>query len=417
MSKINIKKIIPFIERILDHVGPRLINHGKRVAYFVYKAFENSGFSQKELQDAAMLGLLHDIGAYKTEEIDKILQLEYHNTWNHSIYGYLLFKYFSTLKDLAPVILFHHADYSALNGTGLSNRDICLTQMIGLCDRAEVFSRVSKDIKPFKQYLEDVRGKKFCGEVIDLFNQSNPSFEDLDERIARDERFYSNFSNAAMSDAVADGYVNMLIGAIDYRSTPLHAFSATSIAVSLAKLLNYGDEEIRRIEIATALHDIGKVGVPSGILEKPGKLTPREYDVMKTHVVITRKILHGLVDDDIEYLACRHHERLNGSGYKMHLFRGNLSSSERLIAVADIFSALCSPRPYKEKFSKEKVIEILTEMAAAEEIDAEIAAAAIRNYDFIFDKSVEDIAGISAAYARMRTEFLEIKEKRVQSCG
>lgn len=88
------------------------------------------------------------------------------------------------------------------------------------------------------------------------------------------------------------------------------------------------------------LHDIGKVSTPVEILEKPGKLTSEEFEVMKKHVTETRKILDGYVNPKAYRIAVRHHEKLDGSGYPLGLKAEDLSLEERICAISDIVSAL-----------------------------------------------------------------------------
>ena len=104
------EKIITILEHTLNLVDNRLVDHGKRVAYRVYKKlYPLARYSDARLRDICVLALLHDIGAYKTEDIHEIAVFDSGYTWNHSIYGYLFIKHFSPLRHLAPVLLFHHA--------------------------------------------------------------------------------------------------------------------------------------------------------------------------------------------------------------------------------------------------------------------------------------------------------------------
>ncbi|MDR0464365.1 MAG: hypothetical protein LBG94_04510, partial [Treponema sp.] len=100
MQLLKNEKIIDIMEKTLNHMDPRLVNHGKRVAYLVFKILEGQHkYDDKQLRDICILTMLHDIGAYKTEEIDKMIIFETANVLEHSAYGYLFLKYFSPLKD------------------------------------------------------------------------------------------------------------------------------------------------------------------------------------------------------------------------------------------------------------------------------------------------------------------------------
>ena len=118
---------------------------------------------------------------------------------------------------------------------------------------------------------------------------------------------------------------------------------------------------------ASKLHDIGKVAMPDGVLLKPGKLTPEEFDIIKTHPIHGAELLNEAVqklgDDDLlkeaRNIAYAHHEKWNGSGYPRKLEGIDIPLSARIAAIADVFDALTSERPYKKAFSNEEAFNIL----------------------------------------------------------
>ena len=129
------------------------------------------------------------------------------------------------------------------------------------------------------------------------------------------------------------------------------------------------DDFVRRITDSAPLHDLGKIGVPDSILNKPGKLTDEEFDIIKSHTKIGGRIISSLISavPDSEYLydamdlALYHHEKWNGRGYPMGLSGENIPLSARIMAVADVFDALVSNRSYKKGFPYEKAIAIIRE--------------------------------------------------------
>ena len=122
---------------------------------------------------------------------------------------------------------------------------------------------------------------------------------------------------------------------------------------------------------AAALHDVGKIGVPDEVLLKPGKLTPGEFEVIKTHTVIGSDIIDQIFTsdptDETGYLArareicLYHHERWDGKGYPEGLKGGEIPLSARILSVLDVYDALISPRVYKPAFTHEKSVEIIAE--------------------------------------------------------
>lgn len=120
------------------------------------------------------------------------------------------------------------------------------------------------------------------------------------------------------------------------------------------------------ISRASVLHDIGKIGISDTILLKPGRLTPEEFEIMKTHTTIGCDILEKFYKDRTSnfyrycYEICRHHhERWDGKGYPDHLVGDDIPISAQIVAVADVYDALVSPRVYKSSFSKEKACEMI----------------------------------------------------------
>ena len=137
---IKSEDVVGLIQRTLNEVDPRLVEHGIRVALLVSGMLKaDEGFTQREVQEICMLAVLHDIGAYKTEEIDRLVQFETNDVWEHSIYGYLFLRHLSPLDDWAEAVLYHHVPYDEMPSTREKIQKAA--QMINLADRLEIFSR------------------------------------------------------------------------------------------------------------------------------------------------------------------------------------------------------------------------------------------------------------------------------------
>lgn len=127
------------------------------------------------------------------------------------------------------------------------------------------------------------------------------------------------------------------------------------------------DEYIRRIENAAPLHDVGKIAISDTILLKPGKLTPEEFDQIKTHTTkgesMIKNIFSGIENDlfleTAEQIAVSHHEKWDGSGYPKGLKGDDIPLPARIMAVADVYDALISVRPYKDKMPPQQAIDII----------------------------------------------------------
>lgn len=153
--------------------------------------------------------------------------------------------------------------------------------------------------------------------------------------------------------------IQRLARAIEYRDgdTGEHVSRVAQISELIARGLGLSSERCRYIFLAAPLHDIGKIAIPDAILSKPGKLTSEEMAVMRQHVIIGARILERGDSDLIrtaELIALSHHERWDGTGYPDHLSGADIPVEARVVAVADVFDALCSERPYKPAWPLDK---------------------------------------------------------------
>jgi putative two-component system response regulator len=143
-----------------------------------------------------------------------------------------------------------------------------------------------------------------------------------------------------------------------------HIWRMAAFSRLLALAVGWAPEQANLLELAAPMHDMGKIGVPDGILKKPGPLTAEEWVTMRTHTTIGGDILGkgaGPVFQLATVIAQSHHERWDGSGYP-HGLRGDaIPEAARIVAVADVFDALSMKRPYKDPWPVERVISNLRE--------------------------------------------------------
>ena len=152
-----------------------------------------------------------------------------------------------------------------------------------------------------------------------------------------------------------------------------HTRRVSELSKMIASNMNFDDEALRNIELAGIVHDIGKVSTPDQILNKPGRLSNDEFDVIKEHPEVGERILKPLTSmNSILHPVRHHHEKLDGTGYPDGLKGDEIILESRILAVADIFDALYTDRPYKTKFTIEKTLAILREEAAANKIDSDV---------------------------------------------
>jgi hypothetical protein len=134
----------------------------------------------------------------------------------------------------------------------------------------------------------------------------------------------------------------------------------------IARGLGLPNEEVARIRAAAAVHDVGKLRTPKAILNKPGRLTDEEFEVIKRHPVDGAAMVAALGDPELTRIVRHHHERLDGAGYPDRLQGEEIPLGARIIAVADTFDAITSARPYRDAAPHQKAIDILRKEAGAQ---------------------------------------------------
>lgn len=420
-SIIKSEDIIGVIQRTLNEVDTRLVEHGVRVAYLVSGMLKvDGGFSDKEKQDICILSVLHDIGAYKTEEIDRMVQFETGDVWEHSIYGYLFLRYLSPLDEWAEAVLYHHVPYEKIPHT--RSEILKAAQMISLADRMEIFSRnIGQEMTAGEiwtaagAYLDKRMPGQFSDEVIRLFLKAQEEYSVFDELKSKSIDCREVLPDIAFTEEECIHYISMMTYAIDFRSehTVTHTITTTSISSSCAGYMGIPAERTERIKYGAMLHDLGKIGIPVEILEYPGKLSAQAMNIMRTHVDITERILNGTAAEDVTRIALRHHEKIDGSGYPRGLTGEEMTLDEEIVAVSDIVSALIGTRSYKSAFSKDRTLSIIQEMSEAGKLNAEVVETMKKNFDAIIDEVAESCApalqnyyGIQSEYRRLLVKYL-----------
>lgn len=172
-----------------------------------------------------------------------------------------------------------------------------------------------------------------------------------------------------------------------------HSDNVARYALNFAKFLGLSERDCEIIYVAGVLHDIGKIGIPDNILNKPGRLTPEEYEVMKQHPVIARDILNKVESlKEVIPLVYHHHERVDGLGYPEGLKGDEIPISVRLLTVVDAFEAMTSDRSYRKALPLDKVKKIMEE-GIGTQWDEEL----VKKWFFLVEKKgmegIKDISG------------------------
>jgi|GEM_PF-3172195 len=217
-------------------------------------------------------------------------------------------------------------------------------------------------------------GNAWCvGTVTLLFNDPDRIDKELEDILAE-------FASI-LGIAIAPGWhrrstqqtlastLELLVNMFEQRSefTDGHSKRVSEVAVNLGKKLGLGPESLQDLRLGTLLHDVGKIAIPEHILNKPGKLSPEEYAIIRQHPVIGYEMCLPLkLPPCVLKVIRNHHENLNGTGYPDRLSSADLSLFLRIAAVADSFDAMCSSRAYRGRMELTEVLAELTRHAGTQ---------------------------------------------------
>ncbi len=188
------------------------------------------------------------------------------------------------------------------------------------------------------------------------------------------------FTNVQLIEALERlhwGALTALARAIDAKSgwTAGHSERVTNLAMRIGKKIGLSQKDLKIIQRGGLLHDVGKIGIPATVLNKPDRLTTEEIDVMREHVNIGVRILEPIPGfSEALPIVSQHHEAFDGSGYPKGLAGEEINLYARVFAVADAFDAMTSDRPYRSGLSKGKAIELVKKQSGRQ-FDPEVVAA------------------------------------------
>lgn len=387
-------QVVNLLRRMLHSVNPFYIDLAEHTAFCAIKIFElakskknlNLGIDRDNL---ILLSLFFTIGAYKNDEIDLFDKDSKGNRQsNMFLYTFLFLKHLTPLDDVAEAVLFHGYSYSGAKELEFSYAEY--SSLIFTCARFCV--ELQKNNYVFDESILSSEFIKECSSLynpiyVDLFLEANKNGE-ITKEFQSGNYFslldeYCNSLKLNYDDTFS--LLKMLIYTIDFisTSTVTHVISTAFHATEICKLENLSDSETDEVFTAAVIHDFGKLDVDVNILESSERLSESDMEKMRCHVKAGMKICDGIVSQKIADIAFRHHEALDGSGYPLGLTEKDLSVQQRILAVADIFSALTDARTYKPSFPKEKTIGILESMSNKNKIDSKIFADVKNNYDDI----------------------------------
>lgn len=178
-----------------------------------------------------------------------------------------------------------------------------------------------------------------------------------------------------------------------------HSQRVSEVSLLIGERMGLTAEALEELRVGTILHDIGKIGVPDSILNKPGRLTDEEFVIMKSHPVIGYEICQPLgLSEGVLMIVRNHHEKLDGSGYPDGLKGGELPLSLRIVCVADAFDAMSSRRPYRDVMAMSRVL-------------AELSAGAGVQFDPVVVETLKELLSTEEMNNVYRNQWDEPEEK------
>ena len=383
---LQMDSFIQVLAHALDMVEIMLLgastNHGKRIASLCAAMGRRLGIDEDRLSGLVSCAMLHDNALTESESVMPgwTQGRDTSGLAAHSEIGQKNIEAIPFKCDTGGFIRYHHEYANGQGPFGLSEGYCPLeAELIAAADMVDVQNHLQRlapeDLPALRDSITADNHRRFtaraAGAMLDILDEAmlvSLRDENIDETSRRSiPRWQMDMENTALIPIA--GFVARII---DYKSafTMLHTTQIANRAWVMAEHYGYDLTEKIGLYLAASLHDLGKLAIPSAILEKPGKLDNEEFTIIKSHVFQTRTILSG--SDGMELLtewAANHHEKLDGSGYPFGKSAADLDHNSRLMACIDIYQAVCEERPYHPRRSHAETMPILYSMAEKGGID------------------------------------------------
>jgi len=395
MEQISLLDLVACVCNVIDLVSDVIKDHHNKVAYGAYYLTEAMGIKGEQKRDIIIAAALHDVGGLSLNDRLTAITLEFEDSNCHAEKGYRLLRDFEPFQNISDIVRNHHTPWNNGKAIDALENPIPLgSQIVLMADRIAVMLR--PDINVLNQRKS----------VINTITRQKNSIYRPDliaafKKISNKDAFWldimsKNFNDSikgklkeddiSLSGANLTEALNLLSRIIDYRSffTASHSKGVSVVARELSKLMDFSEEECFLMEVAGLLHDIGKLAVPSEIIEKQGPLNTNEKNIMHCHTYYTEKVLsHFNGFETIIQWASFHHENLDGSGYPFGIGEADLNLGARIMKVADVFTALMENRPYRPSMGLENSLNTLHTMVNKHELDRSVVDVLCENADHI----------------------------------
>ena len=391
----DIRSLLGALAEAMNLINADLEHHHEQTAYLSYLIAREMGLEESLSFLCIYAALLHDVGSILYEEPKGVLEIERESRRIASL-GAAMLRGLPPFERVADVIEYCQCPWQSASRCWQSADDetralLRCSGIVYLADKIVVMLNpqlpVLTQAKKLREMVASCRGTTFCPEASDAFLRvAEREFVWLD--VLYNPKFLMIFTGEITTVSLerAVTLTQLMSRIIDFRSpfTAMHSAGVAASASALAELVGMNREERLMMTIAGNLHDVGKLKVPRRILEKPASLDEDEFNIVREHPYYTRLILMNVRGfEQIANWAGFHHEKLNGSGYPFHFGAEDLDIGSRIMAGADVFSAITEDRPYRAGMSKEKSMEVLRANVEVGGLDAQLINLLCGHYDEI----------------------------------
>ena len=373
---ITSRNMVDLIYETLRLMNKSMAHHSMRVSYIMSKILEIQGTYEKyEIADFMVLALLHDIGAFKTDDVRKQLTFEAKNPMPHSVYGYLFLKYLSPLEEQSKIILYHHTDYNKTKDMDYRYR----------------FELEALKVAEIMDVWQRSFGAKFDPKICRLLDTAVEEFDiftKLRNKTFKDE-YAESLEYVLLSDDEKEKYLKMLMYCTGLKEEQTVSETVATIYVcrELGRKLKLSELDKNEVYYAAMLHDIGMLAIPVELLKAPRKLGEEEKNLIKTHVEIMEKTLENKLSKEIIKVAAAHHERFDGNGYPRGLKASVMGQKEAILQISEQVVNSMEPKPYREARTKEQIVDDLNNGIISGKYEGIVADTFLKYYDEIMDKA------------------------------
>lgn len=407
-SFISTTDLVLSVSNAIDLITPLFLDHHRRVCFASLAIGDVMQLSVPRMEQLFIAASLHDIGSLNLQSRMNTLQFDYSPSTGvgHATIGARMLCTFSPFAEAARIVEHHHDRYS----DSWTFDTPVESSIIHLADRVDVLLRqYDHPLESVPKITADIlaeAGDLFDPQVCDAFMELvNRECFWLDMTSHHTEFLLREKARPISMTFELEGmqeFAAMVSRIIDFRSsfTATHSRGVAAVACALGKAAGFSEDECRMLKISGYLHDLGKLAVPAEIIDKNAPLTAGEFNLIKSHTYHTYRILEPIGPlRTINTWASLHHEKLDGSGYPFHLHADQIPLGSRILAVADVFTAVSEDRPYRKGMSKRDVRELLWKLAHKQHLDRRVVGELLADYERINNCRIQEQFSVEQEYA------------------